>query len=238
MPVPDAVRALRLDLAASVPVQWNRNDHDAYLLRPDRRRRRLPRECRTQGGYREHCSGALRRPTPTPEVAAFAAQLGLGHRHTAKWLMHKRPFDPWMEAVAHLDDSRRLTFPLPGGRMGRGFGRNRRGSLRNRRHNGIDIGAPEGSPIVAARDGLVVYAGNEITGYGNVVMLLHGEGYSTFYAHCHTLLVSPGQYVRRASTIATVGETGFAYAPHLHFEWRQRGWLRDPARHLLPNPSR
>ena len=230
---PAEVQQLTFDLRAAVPAAWHQMDHDRFPLSPARWRRRVPRECRTQGGYRDHCSGELLRPRPTEAEAAFAAQLGLGHRHTAKWLMHKRPFDPWMEAVAWLSDSRRLEFPVPAGHMGRGFGRNRRGSLRNRRHNGLDIGAPQGAPIVAARDGLVMYAGNEITGYGNVVVMLHGEGYSTLYGHCHSLLVNAGQWVRRGAQIATVGETGFAWAPHLHFEWRQRGWVRDPAPHLI-----
>lgn len=138
-----------------------------------------------------------------------------------------------MHAVAHLDPNPRLTFPVPTGRMGRGFGRTRTGSVAHRRHNGIDVGAREGAPIVAARDGLVAYSDNEITGFGNAVLLLHHEGYSTFYAHCVETLVQPGQYVRRGQVIARVGRTGFAMAPHLHFEWRQRGWLRDPAPHFL-----
>ena len=138
----------------------------------------------------------------------------------------------------HLDDSRRLEFPVPDGHMGRGFGRTRRGSLRNRRHNGVDIGAPEGNPIVAARDGLVMYSNNEITGYGNVVILLHHEGYSTFYAHCSATHVFPGQFVRRGQQIASIGDTGFAWAPHLHFEWRQRGWVRDPEPHFIRERER
>ena len=60
------------------------------------------------------------------------------------------------------------------------------------------------------------------------VLLLHREGFSTFYAHCVETLVFAGQYVRRGQPIARVGDTGFAWAPHLHFEWRQRGWPRMP----------
>ena len=100
-------------------------------------------------------------------------------------------------------------------------------------HRGVDIGGvDEGAPIRAARGGLVAYADNELTGYGNVVILLHHEGYSTFYAHCRALRVFAGQRVERGDVIAEVGMTGFAPAPHLHFEWRQRGWPRDPAPHF------
>lgn len=229
---PAAVDALRVDLASRVPREWHRADPDRFPLQPSRWRRRLPSRCRTQGGYRLFCGGERRVPEPHGEAAERAERLGLGHRWTAKLLMHERPFDEWMQAVAHLDANPRLAFPVPTGRLGRGFGRTRTGSLANRRHNGIDIGAPEGAPIVAASDGLVAYSDNEITGFGNVVLLLHHEGYSTFYAHCVETLVQPGQYVRRGELIARVGKTGFAVAPHLHFEWRQRGWVRDPARHL------
>ncbi|MAQ18311.1 MAG: hypothetical protein CMN30_26380 [Sandaracinus sp.] len=225
-----------LAIEERVPRQWLHNEPDRYPLRPARWRRRVPRECRTQGGYRDHCSGELRMPTPSGPAAALAEHLDLGGRMAARWLMHKRPFDEWLAAVEHLDPGPRLTFPVPGGRRGRGFGRNRRGSIAHRRHNGVDIGAPEGHPIVAAREGLVAYAGNELTGYGNVVILLHHEGYSTMYAHCVDLEVFAGQYVGRGQTIAHVGSTGFAWAPHLHFEWRQRGWVRDPGRHFLPDP--
>ncbi|MCB9614662.1 MAG: M23 family metallopeptidase [Sandaracinus sp.] len=231
---PAEVEALRVDLSERVPREWHRSDPDAFPLQPARWRRRLPRRCHTQGGYRLFCGGERRVPEPHGVASERASRWGLGHRWTAKLLMHTRPFDEWMQAVAHLDPDLRMTFPVPTGRLGRGFGRNRTGSLAHRRHNGVDIGAPEGTPIVAARDGLVAYSDNELTGFGNVVLLLHHEGYSTFYAHCVETLVQPGQYVRRGEVIARVGKTGFAIAPHLHFEWRQRGWVRDPARHFLP----
>lgn len=221
-----------LVLEERVPREWLANDADAYPLRPARWRRRMPRECRTQGGYRANCQGERRIAGASPDAAARAERLGLGQEMTARWLRHKRPFDEWIDAVADQDDGRGLTFPVPEGRMGRGFGRVRRGSLAARRHDGVDIGAPEGATIVAARSGLVMYSDDGITGYGNAVMILHYEGYSTFYAHCVETLVAAGEYVTRGQPIARVGETGFAWAPHLHFEWRQRGWVRDPAPHF------
>ena len=234
---PPAASLPQVILEERLPANWFARDSDRYPLRPDRWRRRMPRQCRTQGGYIDHCQGERRVAEASPEAQLRAERLGLGRRETARWLMNQRPLDEWMDAVAHLEPSSRLTFPVPGGHMGRGFGRVRRGSLRSRPHKGIDIGAPEGSTIVAAQDALVVYSDNRITGYGNSVMLLHAEGYSTFYAHCTETLVAAGEYVQRGQPIATVGDTGFAWAPHLHFEWRQRGWARDPARRLLPNDA-
>ena len=225
----------QIELSERVPARWLHNNPAEYPLRPVRWRRRMPRECRTQGGYREHCSGERRVPEPAGEAARVAQKLGLGHRWTARLMMHQRPLDEWLAAVEHLGRRRRMNFPVPGGHLGRGFGNTRNGSLRNRRHKGIDIGAPEGAPIVAVRDGLVMYSDNELTGYGNVVILLHREGYSTLYAHCQSTSVFAGQVVQRGQVIAAVGETGFAWAPHLHFEWRQRGWPRDPAPWLLPD---
>ncbi|MBX3269976.1 MAG: M23 family metallopeptidase [Sandaracinaceae bacterium] len=221
--------AVIVDLAERVPAHWREDTTVDWPLTPERWRRRMPPQCRTRGGYREHCQGARLVPRPHGAAAERARRLGLGHRATVLQLMHARPFAEWLDAVAGLDPDPSLTFPVPDGHLGRGFGRTRRGALADRRHWGVDIGAPEGAPIVAARGGLVAYADNELTGYGNVVMLLHQGGFTTFYAHCRRVLVFAGQRVERGQPIAEVGHTGFAPAPHLHFEWRQRGWARDPA---------
>jgi murein DD-endopeptidase MepM/ murein hydrolase activator NlpD len=170
-------------------------------------------------------------------AAALARHLGLGLRATAMAVMHQRPLDEWLMAVRDLDSTERLTFPVPTGHAGRGFGYTRDPGLVHRRHDGIDIGAAEGDAIVAARGGLVVYSDNGITGMGNVVIVLHQDGASTLYAHCRANHVFAGQYVARGEIIAEVGETGFANAPHLHFEWRERGWLRDPGRHFIPRTT-
>lgn len=227
-----AAPALVVNLAARVPERWLDERYDALPLTPERWRRRLPRRCRTRGGYRRHCSGPRKVPTPHGPAAELARRLGLGHRATALQLMHGRPFPEWLAAVAGADPDESLRFPVPGGRLGRGFGRTRTGAMRHRRHYGVDIGAPEGTPVVAARGGLVAYSDNELTGYGNVVILLHRDGFTTMYAHCRATHVFAGQWVERGQPIAEVGATGFAPAPHLHFEWRQRGWARDPVPHF------
>ncbi|MDH5492571.1 MAG: M23 family metallopeptidase [Myxococcales bacterium] len=223
-----------VDIEARVPRAWLRNDPDRLPLEPARWRRRLPRRCQTRGGYREYCQGERRVPEPHGPAQALAERLGLGHRFTARILLSQPPLPEWIDAVQGDDPRQSLTFPVQEGRLGRGFGRVRRGSLRNRRHRGVDIGAPEGSPILAARGGLVAYSDDGLTGYGNVVILLHRDGFTTLYAHCRATRVFAGERVERGQLIAEVGETGFAYAPHLHFEWRQRGWVRDPGPHFMP----
>lgn len=94
-------------------------------------------------------------------------------------------------------------------------------------HKGIDIGAKTGTPIHAVRGGTVRVAGDR-GGYGNVVIIDHGEGLSTTYAHCNSLNVKTGQKVSANQVIATVGSTGNSTGPHLHFEVRQNGKAIDP----------
>jgi murein DD-endopeptidase MepM/ murein hydrolase activator NlpD len=227
----------RVVLAERVPERWLSDDADHFPLEPARQRRRMPRHCRTRGGYRRHCQGERLVPTPFGRAAQLAQHLGLGVRASAMQVMHQRPFEEWLAAVRDLDPDPRLTFPVPTGHVGRGFGYTRDDGLRHRRHDGVDIGGEEGTPIVSARGGLVVYADNGITGMGNTVILLHQDGASTLYAHCRAIHVFAGQFVARGELIAEVGETGFANAPHLHFEWRLRGWLRDPGRRFIPRDA-
>ena len=95
-------------------------------------------------------------------------------------------------------------------------------------HAGIDLGAPAGSTIRAVKDGTVRFAGAR-GGYGNCVILDHGDGTETRYAHCESLDVVPGTAVRAGQAIATVGSTGRSTGPHLHFEVRRNGAPVDPS---------
>jgi murein DD-endopeptidase MepM/ murein hydrolase activator NlpD len=100
-------------------------------------------------------------------------------------------------------------------------------------HNdGINIAAKEGSPVRAAENGVIAYAGNELRGFGNLLLIKHSNGYVTAYAHNATLLVNRGDKVKKGQDIATVGSTGNVSTPQLHFELRKGKKPLDPRKYL------
>jgi len=98
-------------------------------------------------------------------------------------------------------------------------------------HEGIDINCPYGAPNRAAAAGTVIYSG-WLGGYGNLVVVDHGNGLSTAYAHASAILVSVGQTVSPGETVSLVGATGHVTGPHLHFEVRINGGAVDPLLYL------
>jgi murein DD-endopeptidase MepM/ murein hydrolase activator NlpD len=103
------------------------------------------------------------------------------------------------------------------------------GSAGKGQHNdGINIAVPRGTPVVAAQDGVVAYAGNELRGFGNLLLIKHADGWMTAYAHNDTLLVKRGDVVKRGQRIATAGDSGGVGQPQLHFEVRQGTRAIDP----------
>lgn len=98
----------------------------------------------------------------------------------------------------------------------------------NNNHGAIDIAAPKESAIVASKSGTVIAAGESGTTYGIYIIISHGDGYSTLYAHCNSVNVSVGQQVSQGQRIAGVGTTGRSTGYHLHFEVRENGIRRDP----------
>jgi murein DD-endopeptidase MepM/ murein hydrolase activator NlpD len=96
------------------------------------------------------------------------------------------------------------------------------------KNDGINIAAPNGAPVVAAADGTIAYAGNELRGFGNMILIRHDGGYVTAYAHNASLLVKKGDKVKRGQTIARVGQTGAVFGPQLHFEIRKGTQPVDP----------
>ena len=100
-------------------------------------------------------------------------------------------------------------------------------------HNdGINIRADRGSPVRAAEHGVVAYAGNELRGFGNLLLVRHAGGWITAYAHNDTLLVARGDRVRRGQVIARVGSSGSVTEPQLHFELRKGKRAVDPRKYL------
>jgi murein DD-endopeptidase MepM/ murein hydrolase activator NlpD len=99
------------------------------------------------------------------------------------------------------------------------------GGLQN---DGINIAAPRGTPVRAAENGVVVYAGNELKGFGNLLLVRHADGWMSAYAHLDEAVVARGAQVQRGQVIGQVGQTGGVAAPQLHFELRRAGRAVDP----------
>jgi murein DD-endopeptidase MepM/ murein hydrolase activator NlpD len=99
-------------------------------------------------------------------------------------------------------------------------------------NDGINLAVPEGTPVKAAEDGVVAYAGNELKGYGNLVLVRHTNGFVTAYANASEIMVKRGDAVKRGQVIAKSGQTGNVTSPQLHFEIRKGSTPVDPAQYL------
>lgn len=172
-------------------------------------------------------AAAVTAATPAPQAAALP------------------PHEPDAAAEARADDNDRAAGHGPslphGGRLpwpvhGKvlaGYG----GGAGARHNDGINIAAPKGAPVRAVEGGIVAYAGNELRGYGNLVLIKHPDGFISAYAHCEELLVRRGDKVAPGQVIAKVGATGGVSEPQLHFELRRGEHAVDPRGFLAPAPS-
>jgi murein DD-endopeptidase MepM/ murein hydrolase activator NlpD len=135
------------------------------------------------------------------------------------------------EAMARLEKVReeenRYVWPLHG-RLTSYFGPRNLGMGTSSFHRGIDVAAPWGTPVVAARSGTVTFAGWSTQGYGNLVRVRHAGNDETWYGHFSSIAVSVGQYVKQGQVIGYVGSTGISTGPHLHFELYEAGRAVDP----------
>jgi murein DD-endopeptidase MepM/ murein hydrolase activator NlpD len=130
--------------------------------------------------------------------------------------------------------------PAPPGRSGHGFIWPVQGKIlstfgpkaRGLRNDGINIAASRGAPVRAVDNGVVAYAGNELRGFGNMILIKHADGWVSTYAHNDRLLVGRGDRVRRGQVIARAGSSGRADAPQLHFELRKGTTPVDPLAYL------
>ncbi len=163
-----------------------------------------------------------------------ASELQLGPTHVGQRLLREAPEPSWVEAArAEAPPEGTLQLPVDEGRYLRGWGSGQDGY-----HLAVDIGAPMGTDVHAAERGLVAYAGHGIRGYGNLVILVHANGWITGYAHNRVNLVIPGQVVERGALIARVGQSGFARGPHLHFILAFDGEHCDPTPLFTPRIQR
>ncbi len=135
--------------------------------------------------------------------------------------------DEWYDGLGRGERKGSMGMPV-NGRISSSFGMRRHPILGYvRMHKGIDIAAHYGSPVYAATDGVVQFAGRS-SGYGNFVKLAHGGGFGTGYGHLSRILVRPGEHVRRGQQIAASGNSGLSTGPHLHYETYRNGVAVNP----------
>jgi hypothetical protein len=166
---------------------------------------------------------------------AFAATYDLNALERRSRLLRESIIEASDSLAAHRDllDSTPSILPTAG-RLSSGFTSARMHPIHNQvlPHEGVDISAPRGTPIMAAAKGRVAFVGQR-SGYGMVVELDHGFGYSTVYGHASKLLVTRGQQVRRGEVIAQVGRSGMATSPHVHYEVRVANRPVNPMNFVL-----
>jgi murein DD-endopeptidase MepM/ murein hydrolase activator NlpD len=155
-----------------------------------------------------------------------AEKLGLGSSRTAHRLLIKPPNPEWVKAAARRTDEgplQTLTPPVEDPTILRGWGSGPGGY-----HLAVDVGGKPGTEVQAAAPGMVAYAGSQVRGYGNAVIVVHANGWVTWYTHNRQNLVVPGQSVKAGEPIARMGQTGYAHGAHLHFMLVYEGEHCDP----------
>ena len=172
-----------------------------------------------------------RRPPAIAAGSPAAAGADTAPRDTAPRDTEARTAEAPPPPAAPTHGGGRYLWPVQG-KVLSGFGDKPDG-----RHNdGVNIQAERGAAVVAADNGVVAYSGNELRGYGNLLLIRHADGVMTAYAHLDRSLVERGATVRRGEKIGTVGSTGGVTEPQLHFEVRRGSQAVDPAEFLDPPP--
>jgi murein DD-endopeptidase MepM/ murein hydrolase activator NlpD len=164
---------------------------------------------------------------PTPPAAAAPAAPAEQQVAVAPQGGELAPLAPQQAAPAAAQEASGFRWPVRG-RIISSFGRRPDGE----RNDGINLAVPEGTSVKAAEDGTVIYSGNELKSYGNLVLIRHADGWVSAYAHNSDLKVQRGQEVRRGETIAISGMSGGVTTPQVHFELRKDATPVDPLQHL------
>ena len=135
-------------------------------------------------------------------------------------------------APARAAQDGRFMWPVEGPLL-MGYGPRNSGGM----NDGLNIAAPRGAPVLAAENGVVLHAGNDTKGFGNLVLIRHGDDYITAYAHLDRMIVDKDSVIAKGDMIGTVGNTGNVKGPQLHFEIRHKGKAVDPAPLMPPQPE-
>lgn len=168
---------------------------------------------------------------PQPVVAAKPVAVATTEQPQRAQLANEKTAPEAPESAVKTADATNAlpTFRWPvRGRVVTAYGAKANG----KQNDGINIAVPEGTPVKAAEDGVVAYSGNELKGYGNLILVRHANGYVTAYAHASELMVKRGDSIKRGQVIAKSGQTGEVSSPQLHFEIRKGSTAVDPTQFL------
>jgi murein DD-endopeptidase MepM/ murein hydrolase activator NlpD len=164
---------------------------------------------------------------PVTRVATAAAPQQSARLAQATTNIDEKPAEPPVKASEATGALPTFRWPVRG-KVITSYGAKTNGKS----NDGINLAVPEGTPIKAAEDGVVAYSGNELKGYGNLILVRHSNGYVTAYAHASELLVKRGDTIKRGQVIAKSGQSGEVASPQLHFEIRKGSSPVDPLQFL------
>lgn len=166
-------------------------------------------------------------PAPATKMAAVAAPVQSARLAQATANIETKPTEAPAKAAETTSALPTFRWPVRG-KVITSYGAKTNGKS----NDGINLAVPEGTPVKAAEDGVVAYSGNELKGYGNLILVRHSNGYVTAYAHASELLVKRGDTIKRGQVIAKSGQSGEVASPQLHFEIRKGSSPVDPLQFL------
>ncbi|WP_028136245.1 peptidoglycan DD-metalloendopeptidase family protein [Bradyrhizobium japonicum] len=166
-------------------------------------------------------------PAPATKMAAAGAPVQSARLAQATTNVEEKPAETPAKAAETTSALPTFRWPVRG-KVVTSYGAKTNGKS----NDGINVAVPEGTPVKAAEDGVVAYSGNELKGYGNLVLVRHSNGYVTAYAHASELLVKRGDTIKRGQVIAKSGQSGEVASPQLHFEIRKGSSPVDPLQFL------